>query len=66
MRTGVGLSGNDVQLARQPGWNPNSFGYHGDDGNMFRASGSGTPYGPTFTKGVPLMLVAQLKSGDVL
>ena len=26
-------------------------GYHGDDGNMFTASGSGKPYGPMFTTG---------------
>jgi hypothetical protein len=27
------------------------LGYHGDDGNAFRDSGTGTPYGPTFTTG---------------
>ncbi|KAJ9075325.1 hypothetical protein DSO57_1037212 [Entomophthora muscae] len=26
-----------------------SWGYHGDDGNSFCCSGTGTPYGPTFT-----------------
>ena len=33
------------------GWEANSYGYHGDDGNVFRCSGSGTPYGPKFTTG---------------
>jgi SPRY domain len=33
------------------GWDKNSFGYHGDDGNMFCSSGTGQPYGPTFTTG---------------
>jgi hypothetical protein len=23
------------------GWDPNSFGYHGDDGNVFESSGKG-------------------------
>jgi hypothetical protein len=28
-----------------------SWGYHGDDGHSFACSGSGKPYGPTFTTG---------------
>jgi|SRR6218665_63687 len=33
------------------GWDKNSYGYHGDDGNSFCCSGTGQPYGPTFTTG---------------
>jgi len=33
------------------GWEKSSFGYHGDDGNSFCSSGSGQPYGSTFTTG---------------
>lgn len=33
------------------GWDPNSFGYHGDDGYSFAGSGTGRPYGPCFTTG---------------
>merc|ERR1719193_1125674 len=29
----------------------NSYGYHGDDGHSFCSSGTGQPYGPTFTTG---------------
>ena len=29
----VGLVANDHPLTQMPGWRPNSFGYHGDDGN---------------------------------
>jgi len=47
---GIGLSGKDVNLARLPGWDEHSFGYHGDDGNMFPGRGQGTLFGPTFTK----------------
>lgn len=33
------------------GWDKQSYGYHGDDGNSFCSSGNGKPYGPTFTTG---------------
>eukprot|EP00004_Rigifila_ramosa_P008436 TRINITY_DN1967_c0_g1_i1.p1 TRINITY_DN1967_c0_g1~~TRINITY_DN1967_c0_g1_i1.p1 ORF type:complete len:374 (-),score=50.63 TRINITY_DN1967_c0_g1_i1:209-1330(-) len=48
---GIGLSADTVNLNRLPGWERLSFGYHGDDGNMFRGTGTGQPYGPTFTTG---------------
>lgn len=31
------------------GWDKQSYGYHGDDGNSFCSSGNGQSYGPTFT-----------------
>lgn len=31
------------------GWDKCSYGYHGDDGNFFCSSGSGSPYGRTFS-----------------
>ena len=34
-----------------PGWEKQSYGYHGDDGQSFSSSGTGKPYGPTFTTG---------------
>lgn len=49
---GIGLSSQGVNMNRLPGWDKNSFGYHGDDGHSFCSSGSGHPYGPTFTTGV--------------
>ncbi len=33
------------------GWDKHSYGYHGDDGYSFCSSGTGQPYGPTFTTG---------------
>ena len=33
------------------GWENDSYGYHGDDGNFFCASGLGKSYGPLFTTG---------------
>jgi hypothetical protein len=48
---GLGLCAGDVALERLPGWEKNSIGYHGDDGHIFRDSGVGSPYGPTYTTG---------------
>lgn len=48
---GIGLSTQGVNMNRLPGWDKNSYGYHGDDGNSFCSSGTGQPYGPTFTTG---------------
>lgn len=48
---GIGLSRKDVKLDRLPGWEPHSYGYHGDDGHVFNGRGTGRPYGPIFTTG---------------
>ncbi len=45
---GVGFSGPKVALSRIPGWEPESFAYHGDDGQIFNNTTSGKPYGPKF------------------
>eukprot|EP00899_Mesostigma_viride_P013967 jgi/Mesvir1/22571/Mv18575-RA.1 len=44
----IGYTEAGFKLTRQPGWEPNSYGYHGDDGKKFHANGQGEPYGPTF------------------
>ncbi|KAG6886724.1 hypothetical protein C0992_002670 [Termitomyces sp. T32_za158] len=44
----IGFAGPDVKLSRLPGWELNSWGYHGDDGCSFAAEKNGTKYGPTF------------------
>ncbi|KAJ6519276.1 concanavalin A-like lectin/glucanase domain-containing protein [Mycena sanguinolenta] len=46
-----GFAGKDVRLSRLPGWEQNSWGYHGDDGCSFAAEKNGTPFGPTFGTG---------------
>uniref|UniRef100_A0A8C5HC99 Ran-binding protein 10 n=1 Tax=Gouania willdenowi TaxID=441366 RepID=A0A8C5HC99_GOUWI len=48
---GIGLSAQGVNMNRLPGWDKHSYGYHGDDGHSFCSSGTGHPYGPTFTTG---------------
>ncbi|XP_058456696.1 ran-binding protein 9 [Malaya genurostris] len=47
---GIGLTAHPhFKMNRLPGWDKQSYGYHGDDGNSFCSSGNGQPYGPTFT-----------------
>ncbi|KAJ6221325.1 hypothetical protein RDWZM_007137 [Blomia tropicalis] len=48
---GIGLAAQGVNMHRLPGWDKQSYGYHGDDGHSFNSSGTGQPYGPTFTTG---------------
>ena len=47
----VGFADLHFRLSRQPGWEPNSYGYHGDDGNKFHNSGKGEDYGPGYGQG---------------
>lgn len=48
---GVGFSGVNASLEKLPGWEPDSWAYHGDDGKAFCCQSPGKPYGPTFTTG---------------
>ena len=48
---GVGFSGPKASLERLPGWEPDSWAYHGDDGKSFGGESTGKSYGPTFTTG---------------
>ncbi|KAI8127648.1 Ran-binding proteins 9/10 like protein [Lucilia cuprina] len=48
---GIGLTAQQFRMNRLPGWDKQSYGYHGDDGNSFSSSGHGQSYGPTFTTG---------------
>ncbi|KAI7907388.1 uncharacterized protein BX663DRAFT_495737 [Cokeromyces recurvatus] len=48
---GIGFCAATNKLERLPGWDPDSWGYHGDDGHSFAGSGSGKVYGPCFTTG---------------
>lgn len=46
---GIGFSGRKVQLNRLPGWEADSWAYHGDDGYSFACSASGKAYGPRYS-----------------
>ncbi|KAH7685247.1 Concanavalin A-like lectins/glucanases protein [Dioscorea alata] len=48
----IGFGHENYNLRRQPGWDIDSCGYHGDDGRLFTAEGGyGKPFGPTFSTG---------------
>ncbi|KAF2150745.1 SPRY-domain-containing protein [Myriangium duriaei CBS 260.36] len=46
---GIGFSGTKPSLNRLPGWEADSWGYHGDDGYTFACSSAGKTYGPKFS-----------------
>ncbi|PIA40683.1 hypothetical protein AQUCO_02400028v1 [Aquilegia coerulea] len=47
----IGFTNEHFKMRRQPGWETNSYGYHGDDGLLYRGQGKGENFGPTFTSG---------------
>ncbi|KAH6759355.1 SPla/RYanodine receptor domain-containing protein [Perilla frutescens var. frutescens] len=47
----IGFTTSAFKVRRQPGWEANSCGYHGDDGLLYRGHGKGETFGPTYTTG---------------
>ena len=47
-RAYIGLTSSESDLQRAPGWDPETYGYHGDDGKTFANQHVGDKYGPTF------------------
>ncbi|KAF3445446.1 hypothetical protein FNV43_RR10622 [Rhamnella rubrinervis] len=47
----IGFTSESFKMRRQPGWEANSCGYHGDDGLLYRGHAKGEPFGPTYTTG---------------
>lgn len=45
---GVGFCSSKVALTRIPGWEPESYAYHSDDGQIFSNTTSGKNYGPNY------------------
>ncbi|KIK99935.1 hypothetical protein PAXRUDRAFT_130960 [Paxillus rubicundulus Ve08.2h10] len=50
-RVSVGFIGQDVKMSRLPGWEKNSWGYHGDNGTICSGDKNGTSFGSTFGVG---------------
>ena len=50
---GIGFSSPKASVERLPGWEQESWAYHGDDGKSFfgESQGQGRPYGPVFGAG---------------
>ena len=59
----VGLCPHHSLLNALTGWQPGTFGYHGDDGKKFWGNGWGDPYGPTFTTGDVIGCALNLEEG---
>ncbi|KAF3588134.1 hypothetical protein F2Q69_00030041 [Brassica cretica] len=50
-KVAIGFTKEGFIMRRQPGWEVNSCGYHGDDGNIYLGKGTGEAFGPTYTTG---------------
>lgn len=60
----VGLCRSDMLLSRLPGWEEDSWGYHGDDGKSFCCHGEGNSYGPQFSTGDVIGCAVNFSSGE--
>ncbi|AEO62326.1 uncharacterized protein THITE_2106386 [Thermothielavioides terrestris NRRL 8126] len=47
----IGFASKEASVTRAPGWEPDSWGYHGDDGNSFASQNVGKPYAAQFGTG---------------
>ncbi|EAQ92357.1 hypothetical protein CHGG_00592 [Chaetomium globosum CBS 148.51] len=47
----IGFASKATSTSRAPGWEPDSWGYHGDDGHSFASQNVGKPYADTFGVG---------------
>ena len=63
---GIGFSTRTVSLQRAPGWEPESWGYHGDDGHCFSAQNVGKPYGPKFGPGDTVGCLVNFRQGHAM
>lgn len=50
-RIGIGFTDENFISSSMPGWEKNSYGYHGDDGMLYYEQGIGMPYALEFTTG---------------
>ncbi|CAF1930175.1 hypothetical protein Bca4012_072857 [Brassica carinata] len=50
-KVAIGFTKEGFIMRRQPGWEVNTCGYHGDDGNIYRGKATGEAFGPTYTTG---------------
>ncbi|CAG8540244.1 21313_t:CDS:2 [Dentiscutata erythropus] len=50
-KIGIGFGTAKTSVRQLPGWFPGSYGYHGDDGNIFHSQFNGITYSTTYGKG---------------
>ncbi|KAL2258188.1 hypothetical protein VTK26DRAFT_8617 [Humicola hyalothermophila] len=63
---GIGFASKDTSLARAPGWEPDSWAYHGDDGHCFAGHSSGKPYEKPFGAGDVVGCLVNFRLGHAL
>lgn len=61
----LGLSDKQFKLDRIPGWIKDSYGYHGDDGQVFHNNGQGKLWGPRYMAGDNIGCGINFKTGEV-
>lgn len=61
----IAFGGKDVSLNRAPGWEPESWGYHSDDGNLFASASTGKAYGPKFGTGDTVGCLVNFRTATV-
>lgn len=61
---GIGFCRHGSAANRLPGWEEDSWGYHGDDGHSFSCQTTGQDYGPKFTTGDVVGCAVNFGSGE--
>lgn len=61
---GIGFSSKSVSLNRAPGWEPESWGFHGDDGHIFASQNVGKHYGEPFSSGDTIGCGVNFRTGS--
>ncbi|KAL2018836.1 hypothetical protein VTK56DRAFT_325 [Thermocarpiscus australiensis] len=62
----IGFASKFASLSRAPGWEPESWGYHGDDGHCFAAQNVGKPYDRQFGSGDTVGCLVNFRLGHAL
>lgn len=62
----IGFASKEASLARPPGWEPDSWGYHGDDGHCFAAQNVGKRYDKPFGSGDVVGCLINFRLGHAL
>ncbi|KAL1842029.1 hypothetical protein VTJ49DRAFT_6195 [Mycothermus thermophilus] len=62
----IGFASKEASTSRAPGWEPGSWGYHGDDGHSFASQSTGQPYAEVFGVGDTVGCLVNFRAGHAL